>query len=185
MIAAVLSRRTALAVCLALLLVGQGCLHRIHVTPTPPMTADRQIGKSVQVVVPFLALKGADHMPGIGSLSWPADDLRSGAIAYFQQRRTFETAGTGPADLTLTIKTWLTLRSRGHYVYRLHMESELGPSGAPPLKTYVVDKEAAGSTVRWVTASDRDPIQQTVQAALDDLAQQIEGDAALYRRGVK
>jgi hypothetical protein len=37
-----------------------------------------------------------------------------------------------------------------------------------------------GSRVRWITASDQDPIAAAVQAALDDLFAQIEEDAALY-----
>jgi hypothetical protein len=37
-----------------------------------------------------------------------------------------------------------------------------------------------GSRVRWVPASDEDPIAASVQAALDDLFLQIEEDAALY-----
>jgi hypothetical protein len=74
------------------------------------------------------------------------------------------------------------MRSRGNYLYKLRLESDLGTSGSPPIKTYVVEKETVGSAVRWVTATDRDPIQQAVQAALDDLLQHIERDAALYRR---
>jgi hypothetical protein len=46
----------------------------------------------------------------------------------------------------------------------------------------VVEKEAVGSRVRWVTASDQDPITEAVQAALDDLFLQIEEDATLYGR---
>jgi len=50
------------------------------------------------------------------------------------------------------------------------------------VKSYVVQKEAVGSRVRWVTASDQDPIGAAVQAALDDLFMQIEEDAGLYRK---
>ncbi len=121
-------------------------------------------------------------MPGIGSLDWPAKDLQAATIHYVQQRGTFASAGAVPGDFMLTIRAWLTMRSRGNYLYKLRLESGLGPSGKTPLKTYVVEKETVGSAVRWVTASDRDPIQQAVQAALDDLLGQIERDAALYRR---
>jgi hypothetical protein len=44
----------------------------------------------------------------------------------------------------------------------------------------VVQKEAVGSTVRWVTTSDQNPIREVVQAAFDDLFGQIEADHALY-----
>ncbi|HJT22844.1 MAG TPA: hypothetical protein VJ746_20385 [Nitrospira sp.] len=121
-------------------------------------------------------------MPGIGSLDWPAKDLQAAVINYVQQRGTFASAGTAPADFILNIRAWLTMRSRWNYLYKLRLESDLGPSGKAPVKTYVVEKETVGSAVRWVTASDRIPIQQALQAALDDLLQQIEQDAALYRR---
>lgn len=160
-----------------------GCVHKIHVTPSPPLTAEKPIAESVQVLVPFLALEGADHMPGIGLLEWPAKDLQAAAIDYLQRRQTFSSVGDGPGSLTLTIKAWLTMRSRGAYVYKLRLESDLGPTGKPAIKSYLVEKEAIGSAVRWVTASDENPIRQAVQAALDDLAQQIEAEALPSRKG--
>jgi hypothetical protein len=158
-----------------------GCAHKIHVTPIPPIVAEIPIPYSVQVIVPFLALQGADHMPGIALLQWPAKDLRTAAIGYIQQRRTFVSAGDASSDLTLTMKAWLSLLSRGEYRYTLRLETDLGPAGQPTLKSYVVQKEAVGSSVRWITASDQDPIGQVVQAAFDDLLTQIEADRALYR----
>jgi hypothetical protein len=133
--------------------------------------------------VPFLALEGADHMPGIDLLEWPARDLRSAAIDYIQSRQTFASVGDKPADLTLTIKAWLTMRSRDNYRYSLHLESALGPLEKPPIKSYLVEKETEGSSVRWITASDQTPIAEAVQAALDDLLTQIEADHLLYRKG--
>jgi hypothetical protein len=79
------------------------------------------------------------------------------------------------------MKAWLSLLSRGEYRYTLRLETDLGPAGQPTLKSYVVQKEAVGSSVRWITASDQDPIGQVVQAAFDDLLTQIEADRALYR----
>jgi len=73
----------------------------------------------------------------------------------------------------------LWVRSREAYRYTVHLESELGPTGKLPVKSYVVEKEAVGSHVRWMTASDQDPIGTAVQAALDDLFMQIEEDAGL------
>jgi hypothetical protein len=158
-----------------------GCVHTIHVTPAPPVLTERSIDGSVQVTVPFIALEGADHMPGIGSFDWPAKDLQNAAIDYIRARRTFSSVGAEPATFTLTMNAWLTLRSRGLYHYRLRVESDLGPAGKPAIKSYVVEKETVGSSVRWITASDRDPIQEAVQAVLDDLLLQIEADAHLYR----
>jgi hypothetical protein len=120
-------------------------------------------------------------MPGIALLQWPAKDLRTAAIGYIQQRRTFASVGDAPSELTLTMKAWLSMLSRGEYRYTLRLETGLGPTGQPALKSYVVQKEAVGSSVRWVTASDQDPIAQVVQAAFDDLLTQIEADHALYR----
>jgi len=133
--------------------------------------------------VPFLALEGADHMPGITLLDWPAQDLRSATINYIQSRQLFASVSDKPADLSLTIKAWLTMRSRGNYRYSLRLESALSPSGKLPIKSYLVEKEAIGSSVRWITASDQTPISEAVQAALDDLLLQIEADHLLYRNG--
>jgi hypothetical protein len=122
-------------------------------------------------------------MPGIALLEWPAQDLRSAAIDYIQSRQTFSAVGDKPADLTLTVKAWLTMRSRGNYRYSLRLESGLGLSEKPPIKSYLVEKETVGSRVRWITASDQTPIAEAVQAALDDLLTQIEADHLLYRKG--
>ncbi|MFI5223810.1 MAG: hypothetical protein ACHQX3_06125, partial [Nitrospirales bacterium] len=62
-----------------LLLLSLGCVHRIHVTPAPLAVSPTAIAQSLQVIVPFLALEGADHRPGIVLLEWPAQDLRSAA----------------------------------------------------------------------------------------------------------
>jgi hypothetical protein len=122
-------------------------------------------------------------MPGIVLLDWPAQDLRSATISYIRSRQTFASVGDTPADLTLTVKAWLIMRSRGNYRYSLRLESALGPSEKLPIKSYLVKKEAVGSSVRWITASDQTPIAETVQAALDDLLSQIEADHLLYRNG--
>ncbi|MEO6308985.1 MAG: hypothetical protein ABIP43_14040 [Nitrospiraceae bacterium] len=120
-------------------------------------------------------------MPGIPLLDWPTQDLRTAAINYIQSHQSFASVGDNPATLTLTIKAWLTMRSRSHYHYSLRLESGLGPSGKLPTKSYLVEKEAVGSSVRWITASDQTPIAEAVQAALDDLLSQIEADYLLYR----
>lgn len=122
-------------------------------------------------------------MPGIPVLDWPAQDLRSATIDYIQSRQTFASVGNRPADLTLTVKAWLMMRSRDNYQYRLRLESTLGPSEKPPIKSYLVEKETIGSSIRWITASDQTPIAEAVQSALDDLLTQIEADHVLYRKG--
>lgn len=121
-------------------------------------------------------------MPGIAMLDWPASDLRQATIEYARQRGTFRTVGDDQGDLTLTVRAWLWLRSRGAYRYTVHLESDMGPTGKPPIKSYVVQKETTGREIRWGTASDQDPIAAAVQSALDDLFLQIEEDAALYGR---
>jgi hypothetical protein len=163
-----------------LLLLSWGCVHRIHVSPVPPAVLPTTIGHSLQVIVPFLALEGADHRQGIVLLDWPAQDLRAATIDYIQARQTFASVGEKQSDLTLTVKAWLTMRSQDRYYYHLHLESALGPSGKPPTKSYMAEKETVGSNVRWVTASDQTPIRRAVQAALDDLLSQIEADHLLY-----
>lgn len=175
-----LLRQPSRILLIALLLLSWGCVHRIHVTPAPPTVSPTAIAQSLQVIVPFLAVEGADHRPGIALLEWPAEDLGSAVIHYIQLRQSFASVSNKPADLTLTVKAWLTLRSRGHYRYSLRLESALGASEKLPIKSYLIEKEAVGSSVRWVTASDQTPIAETVQAALDDLLSQIEADHLLY-----
>ena len=167
----------------ALLLLSWGCVHHIHVTPAPPTVSPTLIAQSLQIIVPFLAIEGADHRPGITLLDWPAQDLRSAAINYVQSRRSFASVSDKPAGLTLRIKAWLTMRSRGDYHYRLRLESALGPSSTASIKSYLVEKETVGSNVRWTTASDQTPITEIVQAALDELLSQIEADHLLYQNG--
>jgi hypothetical protein len=121
-------------------------------------------------------------MPGIALLDWPAADLRRAIVEYARQRGTFRTAGDEQGSLTLIVKAWLWVRSREAYRYIIHLESDLGPTGKSPVKSYVVEKETVGSRVRSVTSSDEGPITAAVQSALDDLFLQIEEDAALYRK---
>jgi hypothetical protein len=149
----------------------------------PQAVSPAAIPQSLQVIVPFLAIEGADHRQGVTLLDWPAQDLRSAAIHYIESRQTFISAGEKPADLTLTIKAWLTMRSRDKYHYRLRLESALGRTEQLPTKSYLVEKEAVGSSVRWITASDQTPIAEAVQEALDDLLTQIEVDRHLHRNG--
>ncbi|NWF72385.1 MAG: hypothetical protein HXY51_04950 [Nitrospirae bacterium] len=165
-----------------LLLLNWGCVHRIHVTTAPTAVSPVTIAQSLHVHVPSLALEGADHRQGITLLEWPAEDLRSTVTDYIRSRQTFTSVGIGPADLTLNIKGWLRMRSSGNYHYTLRLESTLGPSEKPPIKSYLVEKKTVGSSVRWVTASDQSPITEAVQAALDDLLTQIEADHLLYRK---
>jgi hypothetical protein len=157
-----------------------GCVHKIHVTPTPPVLAKTPIPQSLRVETPFLALEGPDHMPGIALLEWPVKDFRAATIDYLQRRHTFTSIDHEQGSLTLTIRAWLWMRSRGEYRYTIRLESDLGPSAKPPVKSYVVQKDAVGSHVRWVTASDQDPIAEAVQAALDELLLLIEEDSVLY-----
>ena len=160
-------------------LIGSGCVHPIHVAPSSNDTTAVPLPTSVQIEVPFLAIEGADHMPGISLLEWPAQDLRQATVGYFAQRRTFTTVGTEPADMRLVVKAWLTLRAPDRYLYRVHLESDLSFSGQAPIKTYAAEGEALGSSVRWVTASDQEPIAEATSQALHQLAAQIEQDREL------
>jgi hypothetical protein len=157
--------------------LSAGCVHRIHVTPAPEGTATKSLPFDVTVEVPFVAMEGADHMPGIVLLEWPPEDLRDGIIHYIEKRGTFRSVGEGTGDTVLLVRAWLTLRAPDHYVYHIHLETDLGKRDGPPMGSYVASSPAKGSTVRWVTASDRDPIQAATTQALDSLLSQIESDA--------
>ncbi|WP_447601828.1 hypothetical protein [Nitrospira sp. Nam80] len=115
-------------------------------------------------------------MPGIVLLEWPPEDLRDGIISYIEKRGTFASVGSEAGPFILTVKTWLTLRAPDHYVYHLHLEAELAKRNEPPIGSYVASSQAKGSIVRWVTASDRNPIQSATSQALDSLLAQIEAD---------
>ena len=119
-------------------------------------------------------------MPGIAFLDWPVGDLRTAIVDYTRQRRTFASVSEDQGAFTLTIRAWLFIRSRGDYRYIVRFESDLGLTDHPPIKSYIAQRETVGSEVRWVTASDQTPIAEAVQAALDDLFQQIEDDLLLY-----
>ena len=164
------------------LAVLDGCTHDIHVAPVAATSMTGTIDRTLRVDVPLLALEGPDRMPGIALLKWPAEDLRQAIVDYARQRGTFMVADDEQGALTLSVRGWLWLRSRDAYHYIVHLESDLGPTGKSPVKSYVVQTDTVGSRIRWVTASDQDPIAAAVQAALDDLFTQIENDAALYRK---
>ena len=128
---------------------------------------------------------GADHRPGITLLKWSEDDLTQAVLRYLQQRGTFVSVSTNQADLTLRMVTKLSLTSRQnryHYQIRLHAEMK---DSAQLVKSYVAEQALAGSMVRWVTASDRDPIEAALQLALDELMTQIEAERPLYTGDVK
>ncbi len=160
-------------------LLVSGCVHTIHVVPPSNGMTMTPIPAGAQIEVPFLAIEGADHMPGISLLEWPATDLRQAIIQYFTQRQTFTAIGPAPADLKLVVKAWLTLRAPDRYLYRVHLESDLSLSGQAPLKTYAAEGEALGSSVRWITASDQEPITEATIRALEQLSAQIEQDRDL------
>lgn len=164
-------------------LLMSGCVHRIHVTPSSHDPATMAIPVDAQLEVPFLAIEGADHMPGIPMLDWPATDLRQAIIQYFAERQTFKAIGPDPAELRLIVKAWLTLRAPDRYLYRVHLEADLAYTGQAAFKTYAAEGEALGSSVRWVTASDQEPIDEATTQALQHLAAQIEQDRDLILKG--
>ncbi|MBA2486036.1 MAG: hypothetical protein H0V35_08050 [Nitrospira sp.] len=168
-----------LSLLLGATLVLTGCVHRIHVVPPVSETTTAPLPFNAQLELPFLAIEGADHMPGIPLLEWPVKQLRQTTVDYFTQRQTFTAIGTEPADMRLVIKAWLTLRAPDRYLYRVHLESDLSFSGQAPLKAYAAEGEALGSSVRWVTASDQEPIGEATAQALRSLAVQIEQDRDL------
>lgn len=156
-----------------------GCAHTIQVAPHPPGPSPIRIPRAVQLLVGPLSLVGAYHMPGIALLKWSRQDLGDALLRYIQQRETFQAVSKDAGDLALSIATSLSMRSRDHYRYRIRLQVEM-KEGNNPIKTYQAEQDAEGSSVRWVTASDRDPIQAALQGALDDVFAQIEADHGLY-----
>lgn len=163
-----------------LLILLTGCVHHIHVNPLPTGPTSTTIPRSLQITVGPLALEGADHRPGITLLDWPHHDLSQAIIRYARRRETFSSVFTSPADLTLHIATKLALTDRqGRYHYHIRMQAEIH-EGDRLVKTYLAEHTTAGSVARWITASDREPIESALQMALDDVFSRIEADRPLY-----
>jgi hypothetical protein len=156
-----------------------GCMHTIHVHPLPSGPTANKIPRSVQLVTGPIIKIGADHMPGITQLRWPKDDVKRALLEYVQRRESFTAVSTAPADLTMLIGTELSLKSRDRYWYRIRLQIEMKET-TRLIKSYAAEQEVEGSFVRWVTASDRDPIETALQRVLDDVFTQIEADRSLY-----
>ena len=159
-----------------------GCMHRIEVHPLPSQQASTPIPRSLHVALSGLTIQGADHMPGIALLEWPSRDLSQAVLHYIRQRGTFASVTDAPTDLIMKLTARLSMVSRGPYVYSIQLQADLG-TATGSIKTYQVEQSAMGSSVRWTTASDRDPIEAALQLTLEDLLTSIESDRSLY--GVK
>jgi hypothetical protein len=167
-------------VLLGLCVAWTGCVHRIQVAPLLTSPSSTTIPRSLQTVVKPISLEGADHRPGITLLEWSHRDLSQAILGYLQQRGTFASVSPDPADLRLHVATKLTLTSRsGLYHYRIVLQAEMSEAGQL-MKSYLAEQTAVGSSVRWVTASDRDPIATALQTALEDLLSQVEADRPIY-----
>lgn len=166
---------------LALCLVSAGCVHRIHVTPLPTSVPSNTIPRSLRVTLSPIALEGPDHRPGITFLTWSHRDLTQGILDYLRQRGTFASVSPESGDLSLHMATKLVLSSRrGHYHYRVMLQADMREEASQVIKSYFSEQTAVGSSVRWVTASDRHPIETALQSALEDIMRKIEADWPLY-----
>ena len=165
---------------LALSVASTGCVHRIHVTPAPTSVPSSTIPRTLQTTIGPLALEGPDHRPGITLLDWPHRDLTQGILGYLRQRGTFSSISQESGDLSLHVAAKLALSSRrGLYHYRVILEADMRDT-SQLIKSYLMEQTAVGSSVRWVTASDRRPIEAALQLALEDLMGKIETDRLLY-----
>lgn len=165
---------------LSLWVACTSCVHRIHVTPLPDEPSSLGIPRSLQLIANAPSLEGADHRPGITLLKWSQSDLNQAILGYLQQRGTFASVSGEPGDLTLRVATKLSLTSlRGLYHYRIVLQGEMSET-EQPINSYRVDHTVAGSSVRWVTDSDRVPIETALRLALEDLTGKIEKDRPLY-----
>lgn len=165
---------------LSLWVACTSCVHRIHVTPLPDEPSSVGIPRSLRLITSAPSLEGADHRPGITLLKWAQSDLNQAILAYLQQRGTFASVSGQPGDLTLRMATKLSLTSlRDLYHYRIVLQGEMSES-EQPINSYRVEHTVAGSSVRWVTDSDRVPIETALRLALEDLIGEIEKDRLLY-----
>ena len=156
------------------------CVHKIHVAPLPDEPSSVGIPRSLQLIVSTPSLEGADHRPGITLLNWSQSDLNQAILGYLQQRGTFASVSGEPGDFTLRVATKLSLTSlRGLYHYRIVLQGEMSEA-EQPINSYRAEHTVAGSSVRWVTDSDRVPIETALRLALEDLTMKIEKDRPLY-----
>lgn len=118
-------------------------------------------------------------MPGITLLEWTPRNFSQAVVQYIRQRGTFTSVSEDTADLTMKLTARLSMISRGPYIYHIRIHADMGSASAT-IKSYDVERSATGSSVRWVTASDRDPIEAALQSALEDLLTNIETDRLLY-----
>lgn len=168
-----------MSIVLLLLTILPGCLHRIEVHPVPSHPANSPIPRSLQVSISSLTIQGADHMPGIALLEWRTPDLSRATMEYIRARGTFVSVSEKPTDLAMRVTARLSMLARGPYVYRIRLQADMA-AATEPIKSYDVERSATGSSVRWVTASDHDPIEAALQLALEDLLTNIESDRSLY-----
>jgi uncharacterized lipoprotein YajG len=174
------SSMTLTMLVLALSVELSGCVHRIQVAPVPTSASSNPIPRALQAVISPFSMEGPDHRPGITMLEWSHLDLEQAILRYLQQRGTFASVSHDPADLTLRVATKLTLTSRGGlYRYRILLQADMS-EGVRLIKSYRAEQTVTGSSVRWVTASDRTPIELALQGALEDLMRQIEADRQTY-----
>ncbi|NGZ10478.1 MAG: hypothetical protein CV088_14005 [Nitrospira sp. LK70] len=165
---------------LGLCVTWAGCVHRIQVTPLPTSASTATIPRTLQAVISPISMEGPDHRPGIVLLEWSHLDLKQAILRYLQQRGAFSSVSSDPADLAFRVATKLTLTSHsGLYHYRIGLQAEM-IEGVRLIKSYQTEQTAVGSSVRWVTDSDRVPIETALQAALEDLMEQVEADRQLY-----
>lgn len=165
---------------LTLWVAWTGCVHRIQVAPLPASASYITIPRTLQAIIGPISMEGPDHRPGIALLEWSHLDLNQAVLRYLQQRGTFASVSPEPADLTLRVATKLTLTSRqGVYYYRISLQAAMSEA-ARLIRSYSAEQTAMGSSVRWVTASDGDPIETALQMALEDLMRQVEEDGNLY-----
>ncbi|MBK9307149.1 MAG: hypothetical protein IPM58_08680 [Nitrospira sp.] len=156
------------------------CVHNIHVAPLPDSPSSAGIPRSLQLITSAPSLEGADHRPGITLLKWSQSDLHQAILGYLQQRGIFASVSDEPGDLTLRVTTQLSLTSRrGLYYYQIVLQGEMSEAERP-LNSYHVEQRVAGLSVRWVTSSDRVPIETALRLALEDLTGEIEKDRPRY-----
>lgn len=168
-----------MGILLLILTALPGCVRRIEVHPVPSHPASNSIPRSLQVAISNLTIQGADHMPGITLLEWRTSDLSRATMEYLRNRGTFASVSEGPADLAMKVTARLSMVTRGPYVYHVRLQADM-ETATEPIKSYDVEQSATGSSVRWVTASDRNPIEAALQLALENLLTNIESDRSLY-----
>jgi len=127
-----------------------------------------------------------NHVTGkIPSLDRAKPQWEQAVLEYLAARKTFrQVVKEGPADLLMSLRVFIYVDPgdsfKFNHIYVAKVDGALwDPSHGRVLLEYIGKGKACGDVSRGGKADDREPINQAVRAALNDLFGQLERDRRL------